>query len=113
MLTLDVSGLRAGYGRTEVLHGVDLRVPAGKAVALLGANGAGKSTLLKTIAGLVPARTGSIRLLGEAIERRPANARSRKGICLIPDGRGIFRRLSVRENIAMQAGKGDLGANCG
>ena len=108
MLTLDVSGLRAGYGRTEVLHGVDLRVPAGKAVALLGANGAGKSTLLKAIAGLVPARTGSIRLLGEAVERRPANVRARKGICLIPEGRGIFRRLSVRENLAMQAGKGDL-----
>jgi branched-chain amino acid transport system ATP-binding protein len=110
MLTLEVSGLRAGYGRTEVLHGVDLRVPAGKAVALLGANGAGKSTLLKTIAGLVPARTGSIRLLGEAVERRPANARARKGICLIPEGRGIFRRLTVRENLAMQAGKGDVGA---
>jgi branched-chain amino acid transport system ATP-binding protein len=110
MLTLDVSGLRAGYGRTEVLHGVDLRVPAGKAVALLGANGAGKSTLLKAIAGLVPARTGSIRLLGEPVERRPANFRARKGVCLIPEGRGIFRRLTVRENLAMQAGKGDVGA---
>jgi len=103
MLTLDVSGLRAGYGRTEVLHGVDLRVPAGKAVALLGANGAGKSTLLKAIAGLVPARTGSVRLLGEPVERRPANFRARKGVCLIPEGRGIFPNLTVRENLWMMS----------
>jgi len=56
---LEVTGLRAGYGRNEVLHGVDLRVPPGAAVALLGSNGAGKTTLLKTIAGLLPARPGA------------------------------------------------------
>jgi branched-chain amino acid transport system ATP-binding protein len=109
MLTLDVAGVRSGYGRTDVLHGVDLRVPAGRAVALLGSNGAGKSTLLKTIAGLVPTRAGSIRFQGEPVERRPANVRARAGICLIPEGRGIFRRLSVYENLAMHAGKRDVG----
>ena len=102
---LEVAGLRAGYGRTEVLHGVDLEVPPGAAVALLGSNGAGKTTLLKTIAGLVPARDGQVLLQGEPVEKRPANARARAGICLIPEGRGIFRRLTVRENLTMQVGR--------
>jgi branched-chain amino acid transport system ATP-binding protein len=108
MLTLDIAGLRSGYGRTEVLHGVDLRVPAGKAVVLLGPNGAGKSTLLRTIAGLVPTRSGSIRLRDEPVERRPAHRRAQQGICLIPEGRGIFRRLSVKENLIMHAGRRSL-----
>ncbi|HYT39792.1 MAG TPA: ABC transporter ATP-binding protein [Acidimicrobiia bacterium] len=105
---LEVTGLRAGYGRTEVLHGVDLRVPAGAAVALLGSNGAGKTTLLKTIAGLLPAREGHVRFQGSPVERRPANARARAGLCLIPEGRGIFRRLTVRENLTMQVGRRHL-----
>ena len=102
---LEVSGLRAGYGRTEVLHGVDLRVPPGAAVALLGSNGAGKTTLLKAVAGLLPARAGQVVFQGAPIERRPANARARAGVCLIPEGRGIFRRLTVRENLSMQVGR--------
>jgi branched-chain amino acid transport system ATP-binding protein len=105
---LEVSGLRAGYGRTEVLHGVDLKIPAGAAVALLGSNGAGKTTLLKTIAGLLPARDGQILLQGTPVEKRPANTRARSGICLIPEGRGIFRRLTVRENLTMQVGRRHL-----
>jgi len=109
VIALDVAGLRGGYGRTEVLHGVDLRVPAGKAVALLGSNGAGKTTLLRTIAGLNPTRAGSIRLHGEPVEHRPAHARARAGICLIPEGRGIFRRLTVAENLAMHGGRRDFG----
>lgn len=108
MLLLEVSGLRAGYGRTEVLHGVDLRVPAGRVVVLLGSNGAGKSTLLKAIAGLVPAREGRIIFRGAPIERLAPHRRVRAGVCLIPEGRGIFRRLSVRENLAMQAGRRSL-----
>jgi branched-chain amino acid transport system ATP-binding protein len=102
---LEVRGLRAGYGRSEVLHGVDLSVPPGAAVALLGSNGAGKTTLLKAVAGLVPVRDGQVRLAGSAVERRPANVRARAGLCLIPEGRGIFRRLTVRENLTMQAGR--------
>jgi branched-chain amino acid transport system ATP-binding protein len=91
-----------------VLHGVNLRVPAGKAVALLGSNGAGKTTLLRTIAGLNPTRSGTIQLNGVNIEGRPAHDRTRAGICLIPEGRGIFRRLTVQENLAMHGGKKDI-----
>ncbi|HMC80371.1 MAG TPA: ABC transporter ATP-binding protein, partial [Acidimicrobiia bacterium] len=98
---LEVTGLRAGYGRNEVLHGVDLRVPPGAAVALLGSNGAGKTTLLKTIAGLLPARDGHVLFQGTPIEKRPANARARAGVCLIPEGRGIFPSLSVAENLQL------------
>jgi branched-chain amino acid transport system ATP-binding protein len=103
-LALEVTGLRAGYGRSEVLHGVELRVPRGAVVALLGANGAGKTTLLSTIAGLIDATTGSIRFAGTDIGRRPAYQRARAGICLIPEGRGIFRELTVAENLAVQVG---------
>jgi branched-chain amino acid transport system ATP-binding protein len=99
---LAVTGLRAGYGATTVLHDVDLVVPAGAAVALLGANGAGKTTLLKAIAGVIPAQSGSIALFGEEIAHWPADARARAGVCLLPEGRGIFRNLTVRENLAMQ-----------
>ncbi|HVW33867.1 MAG TPA: ATP-binding cassette domain-containing protein, partial [Acidimicrobiia bacterium] len=102
---LEVKGLRAGYGRTEVLHGVDLRVPPGAAVALLGSNGAGKTTLLKAVAGLLPVRDGGVLLQGTPVEKRPAHARARAGLCLIPEGRGIFRRLTVRENLTMQVGR--------
>jgi branched-chain amino acid transport system ATP-binding protein len=103
-LLLDVRGLRAGYGRTEVLHGVELRVPSGAAVAVLGANGAGKTTLLNTIAGLLRTWGGRIEFRGEPLDDRAAHARARSGICLVPEGRGIFRGLSVRENLWLQAG---------
>ena len=102
MALLEVEGLRGGYGTTEVLHGVDLRVPAGCTVLLLGANGAGKTTLLKTIAGTLAPSAGQMRLHDTSIERWKAHRRAQAGICLIPEGRGIFRALSVRENIAMQ-----------
>ena len=101
---LEVSGLRSGYGRTEVLHGIDLAVPAGATVALLGANGAGKTTLLQTIAGLVRPRSGRIVFRGEPVEKRTAHDRTRAGICLIPEGRGIFRNLTVRENLMLHSG---------
>lgn len=104
-LLLDVRGLRSGYGQTEVLHGVELRVPAGTAVAVLGANGAGKTTLLNTIAGLLRTWDGRIGFQGEAIQDRAPHLRTRAGICLIPEGRGIFRGLSVRENLRLQAGE--------
>ena len=101
---LEVLELRAGYGRTEVLHGVSMRVPAGAAVAVLGANGAGKSTLLGAIAGQVASRDGSVLLHGKAIDRLPAYRRARAGVCLIPEGRGIFRELTVAENLQVQVG---------
>jgi len=101
---LRLAGVRAGYRRTEVLHGVDLVVPPGAAVALLGANGAGKSTLLRVAAGLLPATGGSVWFGEERIDRLTTHQRTRRGLCLIPEGRAIFRPLTVRQNLAMQVG---------
>jgi branched-chain amino acid transport system ATP-binding protein len=101
---LRLNGVRAGYGRTEVLHGVDIVVPPGSAVALLGANGAGKSTLLRVASGLLPTREGSITLDQDQVEDSPAHERARRGLSLIPEGRAIFRQLTVRQNLAMHVG---------
>jgi len=106
---LRLEDIHAGYGRVEVLRGVNLVVPTGAAVALLGANGAGKTTLLKVAAGLVRHSAGTIVLDGERIDHQPTQVRARKGLCLVPEGRGIFRDLSVRENLAMFAGRRSLG----
>jgi branched-chain amino acid transport system ATP-binding protein len=100
---LRVRGLRAGYGPVEVLHGVDLDVPAGRVTALLGRNGAGKTTLLRTIAGLIAARGGSIQWRGVEISRRPAYRRARDGVLLIPDDHSVFADLTVEENVNLFA----------
>ncbi len=100
-MTLELRNLHAGYGRTQVLNDVNLTVPAGAAVALLGSNGAGKTTLLKTIAGLVHPTAGEVRWNDRAQGNRSPHARVADGICLIPEGRGIFRNLTVAENLAM------------
>jgi branched-chain amino acid transport system ATP-binding protein len=100
---LRLEDVHAGYGAVEVLRGVSLRVPPGSAVALMGANGAGKSTLLKVVAGLVRQSSGRILLDGQPVEGTSAQARSRLGICLVPEGRGIFRDLTVEENLTMFA----------
>jgi branched-chain amino acid transport system ATP-binding protein len=100
---LAISGLRAGYGATEILRGVDLTVGPGEIVAVLGSNGTGKSTLNRTISGVMRASHGTIRFEGAAIEReRPAVIVAR-GLIHVPEGRRIFPNLSVRENL-------DLGA---
>jgi branched-chain amino acid transport system ATP-binding protein len=106
MALLEVRGLRSGYGRAETIRSVDLVVPSAATVVLLGPNGAGKTTLLKTIAGLVGATGGEVRFQGRDVTRGSAHTRARRGICLIPEGRGIFRRLSVRENLVVQADAG-------
>ena len=108
MALLEVRGLRAGYGRTEVLRGVDLTVPQGATVVLLGPNGAGKTTLLRALAGLVPATAGDVRFRDQRLGGLSAHRRARRGVCLIPEGRGIFRRLTVRENLVVQAEAGGL-----
>jgi branched-chain amino acid transport system ATP-binding protein len=96
---LTVEGLCAGYGETEVLRGVDLRVEVGEIVAVLGSNGVGKSTLNRALSGIVRVRAGSIRFDGGAIERaRPAEIVAR-GLIHVPEGRRIFPNLSVRENL--------------
>jgi branched-chain amino acid transport system ATP-binding protein len=107
---LEVRNLHAGYQNLEVLHGVDLKVPSGRTVALLGANGAGKTTLLNVIAGLVPATAGDVIVDGRSVVADPVHVRARRGICLVPEGRGIFRHLTVRKNIAMFLQGGDLSA---
>jgi branched-chain amino acid transport system ATP-binding protein len=104
---LSLHDVRAGYEETTVLHGVSLTVPKGAVVALLGANGAGKSTLLRTAAGLNRVQAGGIELLGEDISRLPAHRRTERGLCFVPEGRGIFRSLTVRENLALQAAPRD------
>ncbi|HLJ08792.1 MAG TPA: ABC transporter ATP-binding protein [Acidimicrobiia bacterium] len=101
---LRLENVQSGYGTVQVLRGVSLRVPAGSAVALLGANGAGKTTLLRTAAGVIQPTNGHIWFDGIAVEREPYHRRAQRGLCLIPEGRGIFRDLTVRENIAMFSG---------
>ena len=100
---LSIEGLHSGYGKIEALHGVDLEVRQGEIVSLIGANGAGKSTLLMTIFGRPRARSGSIRFEGDAIEKRPTHEISRLGIAQVPEGRRIFPRLTVIENLQLGA----------
>ncbi len=100
---LQVTELRSGYGRIEALKGVSLEVRAGEIVALIGANGAGKTTLLKTLAGVLAAWGGEIVYDSERIERLPSPQRVRRGLSLVPEGRGILHRMTVRENLLMGA----------
>jgi len=106
-LELSLRGVRAGYGSVEVLHGIDLDVPAGSITALLGANGAGKSTTLSVIAGLVSLRTGLIEWGGVALTDQSAHARAHAGMLLVPERRGIFPALTVAENLAIFGGSSD------
>jgi branched-chain amino acid transport system ATP-binding protein len=101
MLRLD--GIKAGYDGVEVLRGVDLIVPSGATVALVGANGAGKTTLLRVAAGLLPIRSGRVDLDGRDLSDEPPHRRVGRGLCFVPEGGGIFRPLTVGENIAMYA----------
>ncbi len=114
---LQVTELRSGYGRIEALKGVSLEVRPGEIVALIGANGAGKTTLLKTLAGVLPAWAGGVTYDGERIERLPPPQRVRRGLSLVPEGRGILHRMTVRENLLMGAyarqRDGDLEAEMG
>jgi len=105
---LRLEAVSAGYGRVEVLHAVDVVIPEGSVVALLGANGAGKSTALRVAAGLLPARAGRVVVDGTEVTNLPVHARAARGVCLIPEGRAIFRHLTVRENLAMQVGGRDV-----
>jgi branched-chain amino acid transport system ATP-binding protein len=103
---LELVGIRAGYGAIEVLRGVDLRVPPGALVALLGPNGGGKTTTLKVCAGPIPLTGGELRLAGRLVNGVTANQLARLGVCSVPEGRGIFPNLSVRENLWLATGTG-------
>jgi branched-chain amino acid transport system ATP-binding protein len=100
---LEIDGLLAGYGRTQVLHAVTLAVRAGEIVALIGANGAGKSTLLNTVMGLVSITAGDIRLAGKSVRRLPTAAIVREGLVQVPERRQLFGSMTVEENLRMGA----------
>ena len=100
---LEVERLAAGYGRSQVLFGLSLRVPQVSAVAVLGRNGAGKSTLLKALAGEVRAGGGEIRFDGVRANEQPTERRARRGLGYVPQEDAIFGRLSVRENLLLGA----------
>jgi branched-chain amino acid transport system ATP-binding protein len=101
MSLLEVSGLVAGYRLGTVLHGVDLEVPEGDAVAILGRNGVGKSTLVHAITGLLRPRAGSVRIDGRELAGRRADVLARAGVALVPQGRRVFAPLTVREHLAL------------
>lgn len=100
---LSIESVSASYGNISALHDVSLEVPGGEIVALLGANGAGKSTTLNVVSGLVRPTRGSVRFDGEPIHRLAADRIVRLGIVQVPEGREIFRDMSVRENLEMGA----------
>jgi branched-chain amino acid transport system ATP-binding protein len=98
---LAVANLQAWYGESHILHGVDFEVIEGEVVTLLGRNGAGKTTTLKSIMGIVPHRTGSIRFDGEEVIHRTSDKIARAGIAFCPEERGIFASLDVEENLLL------------
>jgi len=100
-MSLRIEGLEVGYGRSVVLRDVSLSVPSGSVVALLGANGAGKTTLLRAASGMLPIRRGRVTLSGRDMSGQPVEAFAQHGMSHIPEGRSIFPRLSVRENLSL------------
>lgn len=98
---LEVRGLKAAYGLVEAIHGVDLVVPAGQAVALIGANGAGKTTFLRTVSGLMRASAGQVRLDGRDVTALPAHALAQAGLSHVPEGRKVFKPLDVESNLEL------------
>jgi len=109
---LTISDIDTYYGDSHVLHGVSFSLQPGRLLGLLGRNGAGKSTCMSTIMGFLKPRRGSISLYGEPVAGLPPDVIARKGICLVPQGRRMFRTLTVRENlmVAAQSRKKDNGA---
>ena len=100
---LIVEGLRVAYGGIQAVRGITFHVEPGEMVALVGANGAGKSSTLKALARMLDAAGGSVRYQGKEIAHLPAHQLVREGIALVPEGRGVFPRLTVAENLAMGA----------
>ena len=100
---LEVTGLRVAYGGIQAVRSITFHVNQGEMVALIGANGAGKTSTLKAIARVLDAAGGDVHFCGEKVTRIPAHDMIRKGIALVPEGRGVFPRLSVAENLAMGA----------
>jgi branched-chain amino acid transport system ATP-binding protein len=102
-MMLEIQGLEVSYGALAALHGVSLTIQPGEIIALVGPNGAGKSTLLKTIAGLIAPRAGVIRWDGKLLSREPPQRIVERGVALVPEGRRLFARMTVRENLELGA----------
>ncbi len=103
MSLLRIEGLKISYGGINAVKGIDLEVNDGEMVALIGANGAGKTTTLKAICGIVPAREGHVHYRGQDVTGMPSYALVERGLALVPEGRGVFGRLTVEENLDMGA----------
>ena len=103
---LEMSGVRAGYGIIDVLHGVDLTVMPGEVFALFGPNGAGKSTTLRVASGQIAPSGGSVKISGREVNGVRPHALAKAGVCLIPEGRGVFPNLTVNDNLRMWARSG-------
>ena len=110
-LIVDARGVHAWYGSSHVLHGVDIAIARGETLGLLGRNGMGKSTLIRTLLGHVTQRDGHISLFGQDASRAKPHEVARRGIAYVPEGRGVFPNLSVRENLVMAARRGADGRN--
>ena len=100
---LEARGVHAWYGSSHVLHGIDLQIARGETIGLLGRNGMGKSTLIRTLLGHVSQRDGRIHLFGQDVSQARPHEVARRGVAYVPEGRGIFPNLSVRENLVMAA----------
>ena len=98
-MQLEITGLRSGYGKVQILHGVDLTVPPREITAVLGPNGAGKSTLMKTIAGHLPVMAGEIRYRGNSLVGHTALSICKEGIGFVPQDHNVFPSLTVRDNL--------------
>jgi len=108
---IEAQDLHTYYGTSHVLHGIDFAVRQGEVVGLMGRNGMGKTTLIRTLLGLVPARRGAVRIDGQDMTHAAPHRIARLGIAYVPEGRGIFANLSVRENLLMAARPGTDGQN--
>lgn len=104
---LSLKGITSGYGTTTIVRNIDLNIKAGSVTALLGPNGAGKSTLLKTMSGLIRPMSGSVMIDGHDVSSLAPNKRANLGLCHIPEGRGIFPSMTVKENLELQARPGE------
>ncbi|WP_077034968.1 ABC transporter ATP-binding protein [Pelomonas sp. KK5] len=104
---LQAQAIHAWYGSSHVLHGIDLTIERGETLGLLGRNGMGKSTLIRTLLGHVAQRDGRVTLLGREVSREKPHAIARLGVAYVPEGRGVFPNLSVRENLLMAAQPGE------
>ncbi len=106
---IEARGVHTYYGASHILRGVELSVTPGQAVGLMGRNGMGKTTLIRTLLGLVPARTGQVLIDGHDMALQSPHQRARLGIATVPEGRGVFASLTVRENLLLAARPGDDG----